>query len=105
MSDKDAGSGEYWGPCEGHMHSTEAQRGFKVYTCIYSLWHLVLHERSLRDSAEHGKKGNCTNTENCRRMKFKKTEFPQIKYLGPIAFSRDDKQNSNKPLMVRLRRR
>lgn len=25
-------------------------------------------------------------------MKFKKTEFPQIKYLGPIAFSRDDKQ-------------
>ena len=70
-------SGESWGTCEGHMHSTEAQRVFQVYTCIYSLWHLVLHERSLRDSAEHDKKGNCRHTETCRRMKFKKLSFPK----------------------------
>lgn len=72
IGDKATGSGEYWGPCEGHMHSTEAQEDSKVYTCIYSLWHLVLHERSLRDSTRHGKKETAPNTENCRRMKFKK---------------------------------
>lgn len=38
-------------------------------------------------------------------MKFKKTEFPQIKYLGPIALAEMTNKSSNKPLMSEAKKR
>lgn len=77
---------------KGICMSTEAQRGFQSIHLYIQFVAFSLTWESLRVQQNMVKKETAQTQKNCRRMKFKKTEFPQIKYLGPIAFSRDDKQ-------------